>query len=191
MGTSNFNIIDNIIAYLRLNKINKYIKKDSIVLDFGCGNQAYFLKHIKNKIKEGIGLDYDVRTKKILPNIRLVKFKYSNRLPYPNNYFNQVYMLAVLEHLKPNEVDSLFKEFKRVLKINGQVILTTPTQFSKPILEFLAFKLHLISTEEIADHKKYYNKEDIDKIVYKAGFVIEEYKQFQFGLNSYIVLKNK
>jgi len=189
MGTKDFNIIDKTIAFLRLNKITKYLNKNSVVLDFGCGSQAFFLNHIKNKIRKGIGLDYDVEPTKISPNIKLIKYKFVNKLPFPNNYFTEIYLLATLEHINTYQVDILFREFKRVLKKNGQIILTTPTPLSKPFLEFLAFRLHLISKKEIIDHKKYYNKEDIAEIAKNSDLILKKYDTFQFSLNSYTVLK--
>lgn len=188
MGTKDFNLIDKIIAYFRLNKISKYIKSDSVILDFGCGNQAYFLKNVKNKIKNGIGIDYDVRSEVIPTNIKLMKFKFKDKLPFPKNYFTEIFLLAVLEHLELDKVNILFNEFKRVLKNKGRIILTTPTPLSKPLLEFLAFKLHLISKKEIGDHKKYYGKKDIVKIAKKSNLVLKSYSKFQLGLNSYSVL---
>ena len=93
-------------------------------------------------------------------------------------------MLAVLEHLDLILVNPLFSEFKRVLKPNGKIILTSPTPKSKNIMDFLAFKLGIISKLEIGDHKKYYSKKDLEKLSRQNGFVLEEYKTFQFGLNS-------
>ncbi len=56
-------------------------------------------------------------------------------------------MLAVLEHLP---VDTpLLSEAVRVLKRNGYFIVTTPAPAAKPVLEFLSFRLHLVSEESI------------------------------------------
>ena len=50
-------------------------------------------------------------------------------------------MLAVLEHLDhPIEI---VKEIERILKPKGKLILTVPSRNSKPVLEFLAYKLKI------------------------------------------------
>jgi hypothetical protein len=36
--------------------------------------------------------------------------------------------------------------------------MTIPSVYSKPVLEFLAYKLKIISKDEILDHKQYYDK---------------------------------
>ena len=48
--------LEPILTYIRIKKIQKYIKKDAVLLDIGCGNGA-FLQYISNFIEQGIGLD--------------------------------------------------------------------------------------------------------------------------------------
>ncbi|PIP33135.1 hypothetical protein COV53_04545 [Candidatus Gottesmanbacteria bacterium CG11_big_fil_rev_8_21_14_0_20_37_11] len=189
MGTRSFNIIDKIIAYYRLKRIEKYINGDDIILDFGCGHHYLLLKKMKNKIRFGIGLDYEVENKKEGNKIELINYRYTDRLPFEKNYFNKVILMAVIEHFTINNLVKLLNEIKRVLRNGGRVVLTTPTPKSKSLLELLS-RLHIISGEEIADHKKYYAKEDIFIIAKKLGFSIEEYGTFQMGLNSIAVLVN-
>ncbi len=47
-------------------------------------------------------------------------------LPYPNNTFDAVFALHIIEHLTPAEGESFVKELFRVLKPNGIVRLSTP-----------------------------------------------------------------
>ena len=71
--------------------------------------------------------------------------------------------------------------------------MTTPTPISKPLLEFLAFKLHIINEEEIKEHVHYYSRKDIDDLILKLSesykLEIIKYKRFEFGFNSLIVIK--
>ena len=88
MGTKEFNVVDNIISWLRLARVLPYIHSNDSVLDFGCGNQAYLLHHIEGKIKDGIGIDYDVDSQEISSKIRTQKFRFTSQLPNPDNSFN-------------------------------------------------------------------------------------------------------
>lgn len=190
MGTKDFNIFDKLIASLRLSKVKRYINKDDIVMDFGCGAQSYLLNSSKEIIKKGYGVDYDVdesQDEKII----LKKFRFVDKFDFDNNFFNKIYLLAVLEHIPLDIVDVLFKEFGRVLNENGRIVMTTPTPASKPVLEFLALNLKVISSKEILDHKKYYDKSDIYELAERNGFKVEEYNKFQFGLNSVFVFSKK
>lgn len=188
MDTKNFNIVDRLIAEMRLSKVLPYVEKGDVVLDFGCGNQGFFLNYVSPVIKKGVGIDYDVDNK-TNSNLLFKKFIFENRLPFKDESFDKVIMLAVLEHVETNKVDLLFKELKRVLKNNGKIVLTTPTPPSKPILEFLAYKLHIISENEIRDHKKYYCKKDVQKLIERCNLKIISYKLFQFRLNSCIIIQ--
>ncbi len=188
MDTKNFNIVDRLIAKMRLSKVLPHVEKGDVVLDFGCGNQGFFLNYVSPVIKKGVGIDYDVDNK-TNSNLLFKKFIFENRLPFKDESFDKVIMLAVLEHVETNKVELLFKEFKRILKKNGKVILTTPTPLSKPILEFLAYKLRIISECEIRDHKKYYTRNDIKELAEATNFLLDSYKLFQFGLNSSAILE--
>lgn len=190
MNTRNFNVLDKIIAKKRLSVIKNTIKDDSIILDFGCGYSSYLLERYRKNIKLGYGLDYEVKNKKI-GNVSYINFNFQKELPFKDNYFDNIYLLAVLEHIDLKKIDKLFKEFYRILKNNGQIILTTPTPKSKKILEFMAYNLKIISEEEIKDHKKYYNKNDIKILAKNNKLKLINYNLFQLGLNSYVVLEKK
>lgn len=187
VATKDFNIVDSFIAFLRSSRIKKYIRDKDRVLDFGCGSQGYFLKDIKNNISEGVGLDSDVENR-IYENLVFIKFNFKNKLPNDIGKFDKIVMLAVLEHIEINKVDNLMSEFKKVLNDSGQIIMTTPTPMSKPILELLA-STKVINKDEIADHKKYYSKTDITELARQNKLKLVSYKLFQAGLNSEIVFE--
>lgn len=187
MGTKDFNLLDNMIASLRLHKVLSYIEKEDIVLDFGCGHQALFLISVKQRIKKGVGLDYDVE-KTTIDNIELIKYNFTDKLPFKNSSFTKIFLLAVLEHVPTNKIKILFREFNRILKKNGKIVITTPTPESQPLLELLAYKFRIISEVEIRDHKKYYSIDDIKIISVGSKFKIAKYKKFELGLNSLCIL---
>ncbi len=177
--------LDRIIRRLRERKIVRLIPDNSIVCDLGCGS-GKFLYSIAGNIKEGIGIDRDVKSYKI-GNITFIKLDLEKKLKLPSNKFNVVTSLAVLEHL--NKPESLVKEAFRILKKNGLFIATTPSKLSKSILEFLAFKLHLINEEHIKEHKNYFSREDLRRILKKYGFKNIKISYFEFGMNNIIIAK--
>jgi 2-polyprenyl-3-methyl-5-hydroxy-6-metoxy-1,4-benzoquinol methylase len=97
--------------------------------------------------------------------------------------------MAVLEHIPIDKVEALFKEFSRILNKNGKIILTTPTPLSQPLLEFLAYRLHIISEAEVRDHKKYYMRDDILLLSGSSDLKIIGYNTFELGLNSLCILE--
>ncbi|MDH4129126.1 MAG: class I SAM-dependent methyltransferase [Spirochaetota bacterium] len=151
-------LLEPILRKLRIKRIIKHIPKNSVICDVGCGFDGTFLKSISHKISMGIGID-----KKVNPysdyKIRLIQEKMDTKLNVQSQMFDCITLLAVLEHL--DYPSSILEECHRILKPNGVLILTTPTPLSKPLLEFLAFKLKIVSREEIEDHKYYFTGKNL------------------------------
>lgn len=176
--------LEKFLQNLRFRKIFPYVKRGSRVLDIGCGYNGALLSKLSPDISEGVGIDVSVGKKKIAENIKLIS---QNNAKLPRDYFDLVTCLAVVEHLENPKV-ILTKAYKS-LKKNGKLILTTPSLIAKPILEFLAFKLKVISEQEIKDHKKYYSKKEIVDLLFSCGFKQKniEVKYFTFGLNTFVI----
>lgn len=189
MGTKDFNALDLFICRWRSRIVRRFLTPGSTVLDFGCGHQALFLRSVQKDIRSGIGLDYDAAPGRLTANLEIQNFHFKDRFAFADHTFDHVTILAVLEHIQPDQVSVLFREFHRILKEGGSVLLTTPTPAAKPLLEFLAFKLKIISGPEIADHKHYWNRADLLALAARDGFACETYRKFQFGMNSFAVLR--
>ncbi|MDD5109054.1 MAG: class I SAM-dependent methyltransferase [Candidatus Omnitrophica bacterium] len=188
MNTENFNFLDKLTCWFRLSMTAKYIEQNDAVLDLGCGVQHYLLKWGKDKFRVGYGLDYDVEDSQ-KENIHLVNYKFQESLPFKDEFFNKVFLLAVLEHIEETGAGVLFLEFSRILKKKGRVIITIPTLRGKATLELLALKLRILSFEEISDHKHYYSAKEISDLARASGLKVIHSKLFQFGLNSLYVLE--
>lgn len=178
-------LLEPILRRIRISKIRKYIPKSCILCDIGCGFNAKFLLNISDYISKGYGFDKKIDKKRI-DNIYIQNAEISDNIPLEDEYVDCVTLLAVLEHL--NNATKVLSECFRILKFGGVLILTTPSPFSKPILEFLSFKLKIVSPVEIADHKHYYSKKEMVKIWRSRGFKKVETYSFEFGLNNLAVV---
>lgn len=184
-------ILDEIIRYFRWQKAIDFIKvfpQKPVICDIGCGANGEFFNKISNLIKAGFGFDKKVNFYEN-SRIKLKKLDLEmEEIPLKEETIDIVTMMAVLEHLK--EVNHILKEIFRILKPNGNLILTTPSSKAKSILEFLA-KLNLIDKEAILEHKNYYSSEKIKSLLLKTGFQKEniKIKYFEFGFNISTVAK--
>ncbi len=181
--------VDKFFRWLRIRKIKKYVPKDAIVLDIGCGNPPLALFCLRDKIKKGIGIDRQFEGKKWDSKIKTEQLDLDDFLgvSFSDNRPDCILMLAVLEHIQdPLKVLIIIK---RILKDNGLFILTTPTPRAKPVLEFLSFRLGLVSKQEMAEHKHYFSKKEILSILNKFGFSDIKHSFFELGFNQIVVAR--
>jgi 2-polyprenyl-3-methyl-5-hydroxy-6-metoxy-1,4-benzoquinol methylase len=154
------------------------------LLDIGCGWEARLLLDMEPYIASGVGIDFKapfIQTEKLTTMCA----RLNGTLPFADNSFDVVSMLAVLEHLECPE--SMLREICRVLRPNGFLVGTAPSNIAKPVLEFLSYRLGIVNEDEIRDHKQYYNRNSIVALLTKAGFTDIEHRYFQFGMNNYFV----
>lgn len=171
-------ILEYLLSYVRFSKAYKFIDNNAVIADIGCGYRGNLLANLSKKIKVGVGYDISVNTKGLPKNIRLVKTDINRIIDTKKNYFDNITALAVLEHVENPEI--FLKKIKIMLKKGGKVILTTPHKSGKVILETLS-KIGLISSDEIDDHKNYFDKKSLSKLFRKSGFKIVKVEQFGLG----------
>jgi len=174
-------IFEKPIQRIRFRRVSKEIKPNSIVCDLGCGYNANFLFSIKNKIQKGVGIDFSVNKKLTTKKIKLVEQNLERSVPKNIGEFNFIFSLAVLEHLENPNV--LISSAYNLLKPGGKIVLTTPHKKSKGVLEFLAYRLNLISKTEISDHKHYYDQNSLMGLLKKHRFKNIKVSTFGLGLN--------
>ena len=169
--------------------ISKKVPKDK-VLDIGCGSYPYFLT--TTNFKKKYGIDYSVKTTFVNnPNIILKKTNVElSRLPFENNFFNAITMLAVFEHINRERLEFVLTEIKRVLKKDGIFIITTPSPWSDVLLHLMG-KFNLISSVEIHDHKHHLSQKAIVSSLIEARFRHKNIKKgfFEVDFNMWFVAK--
>lgn len=107
------------------------LPKGSKILDVGCGTA-----HLTNWIKEK-GFDvYGIEPSNVMYNYAKsnfpeieIKQAISSEIPYPDNYFDLIVAFEVLRYLDKTENRKTFKEFHRVLKIDGKFFITQVNLF--------------------------------------------------------------
>jgi len=178
--------LEPILRRMRIGKVLPILRRfpECKLLDVGCGWEAKFLKSVESYIASGVGIDFKAPSLESA-NLRTISVTLDDKLPFEDNSFDVVSLMAVLEHLeKPLDI---LREIHRVLKNGGVLIGTVPSKAAKPVLEFLSYKLRIVSEAEIRDHKRYFNKKDLLEIFAEAGFKNVEHKYFQFGMNNFFV----
>jgi ubiquinone/menaquinone biosynthesis C-methylase UbiE len=94
------------LTFLNLNDLYKKIYG----LDLSCN-----VAEVK-QVFAPLGIHPDLRNGNVLD------------MPYPEDQFDTVLLISILEHLKPAELDRALSEIKRVLKPGGQVVYGVPVE---------------------------------------------------------------
>lgn len=171
--------------YLR-QYFNKYFTKDSVILHAGCGG---------GQVEEGfdesitiIGMDisrnaltlyhsYHDRSSLILGDITSIGIK--------SGTIDGIYNLGVMEHFNEDQIHAILREFHRVLKKNGVIVVFWPPKFGLTVIVLTAghFLLNSVLRKNVQLHPPepslIKSKTHIEQIVKKAGFNL---KETNFGL---------
>lgn len=101
------------------------------VLDFGAGTGANCTL-CKPEYYFGIDADSNrIEYAKRLYNQYRFETIMGNELPAEKNSFDYILIVAVLHHIHPDMVYDYIKEFKRVLKPEGKIVVLEPCLFEK------------------------------------------------------------
>lgn len=117
-------------------------------------------------------------------NIVLADLEYP-KLPFKNKSIETILFMDVIEHLA-EPVDNLMLELNRIIKNNGNIILTTPNRCRLPlkISNFFLKKTEIFNSTNTMHHKKEYTKNELENLVKNNGFNIY-YSKLSKCLDSY------
>jgi SAM-dependent methyltransferase len=180
--------LDRFIAHCRFRAVLPHIKEESVVCDVGCGLDGAFLTFAGSRIARGVGIDDQAETgrKTKWPVIRADIYK---GLPFADGEFDQVVMLAVLEHLTRPEI--VLKEVNRILRPGGSLVMTWPEGLVDPILEIL-HRAGMVSNEmESDEHQKRIPLPELLQMLSGVGYQRFFHERFEFGLNNLLVAEKQ
>jgi SAM-dependent methyltransferase len=113
-------LLEKIIDIFRDEKTGK-------VLDLGCGDGDY-AKGLKELGFEVIASDVDEKRFKYSEQVDFKCCDITQRLPFPDNCFDYVLLLEVIEHLR--NPYAVVPEINRIIKEGGFLIISTPNVLS-------------------------------------------------------------
>ncbi len=186
--------LEEFLARQRSRQANSLIPesaRNGRVLDIGCGSHPLFL--LNTSFAERYGLDRVPPDDFNEQGITLIHHDIeTKRLPFEDDFFDVVTMLAVFEHLETPVLRSILREIRRVLRPGGSYVMTTPAHWTGRILQLIA-RLKLVSNVEIHEHKGTYSHQQIASFLAAAGFdpSLTRYGSFEGGLNLWAVARTR
>jgi SAM-dependent methyltransferase len=152
----------------RLSQVLPYVH--GVLLDIGCG-----YNNLVRRYGRGVGVDVYP-----WPGVDVLVDDCS-RLPFSQNTFDTVTIVATLNHI-PNR-DAVMLEVRRVLKYDGHLVVT----MIGPIIGWLA---HIVFRQDerlrggmVDGELKGMTDGHVLSLLYGAGFDVKLRKRFELGLN--------
>jgi SAM-dependent methyltransferase len=143
------------------------------LLDIGCGSNTVARTHGQGSLGVDVHQWGDVDL--VVPD--------TARLPYDNESFDTVSILAALNHI-PNRRDVL-KEAFRLLRPGGRIILTMIPPTISRVWHFLRRPWDADQTERGMKEGEVWGLTPaaVRKLLTDAGFVVRDEKRFMLGIN--------
>ena len=158
------------------------LKEGEKILDVGCGD-GHFSQYIQGKFKEIHGAEIAEEAAHIAQrrSMFVSLLDINESLPYKDKTFSAVSCLDVIEHLF--DPVSVLKEICRVLRPNGQLVLTTPNiRYFRNLYKLICRGVfpHTSSDTFIwgGGHLHYFTRKDLSVLLKMAGF-----KKIDFYIN--------
>jgi len=170
----------NYINYDKLNPsklfkgVKFFIRKQNIrgrILDIGCAF-GFLLKEVSQNFDELYGFDISEfaveKAKKIIPNANLKIVDLEKSLPYPDNFFDCITALDVLEHTENFEKN--FEKIVKKLKKGGYLIISTPiNEWPRKIFGFL---------DKDKTHISVLREDELNKIIKKNRLSVADKRYY-------------
>lgn len=180
-----------LIQEIRMKQILPFLKGNSSFLDIGS-SLGEVIRYLPVK-SYYVGIEgnhqFYFNAKKRYPNKNFINTyltKENVNLLNINKKVDCIIALAVVEHM--NNPVEIISALKRYLKKNGRIIITSPSKKARLILK-IGSKIGLFM-KEMDEHKNHFTKKELKNLVKSAGYNIEHYHSFEFGLNHFMVIRN-
>lgn len=177
--------LDRYLQRARIAKAQRFVRKGDVVLDIGCADGAMFEKW-RGFIKYGYGIEPELRNKIETDFYTLLPGPFPEALP-PGVNCNAITMLAVLEHIQPEEQVLLPGRAHALLNEGGRVIITVPSPRVDDILDVL-MRLHVIDGMEAEEHYGF-EPAETERLFTAPLFRLLHKESFQLGLNNLFVFE--
>jgi 2-polyprenyl-3-methyl-5-hydroxy-6-metoxy-1,4-benzoquinol methylase len=140
-------------------------------LDFGAGTGVLIDALLASDLNVTLtGADLLTRPASMPAQVRWIQADLNEPLPLPDGRFDAITAIEVIEHLENPR--AVFREFHRLLRPRGALLVTTPNQESLRALTSLLIRGHFV---EFLDgsypaHITALVRKDLDRIAVETGF---------------------
>jgi SAM-dependent methyltransferase len=145
--------------------IQRHVSPGKRLLDAGCGRYLEFSRELAGDVQV-VGIDLETRLDTLNRQSPYGVRGDLERLPFPSDYFDLVISRSVIEHLP--DPPAVFREFHRVLKPGGKVILSTPNRWDyvSVVASITPYSWHRKMVSRVVDGV---DEDDVYPTLYRAN----------------------
>jgi 2-polyprenyl-3-methyl-5-hydroxy-6-metoxy-1,4-benzoquinol methylase len=174
---------DRLLQRWRIRKALPWITPGSRVLDVGCADGA-LVRLGGGRIESAVGIDpaattgtdgsYESRTGTFPAAVR------------SDETFDTIVMLAVVEHVPADELETWAAACARLLRRDGRLVITVPSPTVDHLLHW-GMRLHVLAGMD-AHHHHGFIPDDVPRI-FGSALTLLHRSRFQLGLNNLFVFR--
>jgi SAM-dependent methyltransferase len=177
-------LVDRFLQNWRIDKARRYIPSGARVLDIGCADGA--LADRTPGLAEYVGIDPALESLPPRPNRSYIRGIFPQALE-DSRPFDAITMLAVLEHVPPDQQTPLAENCAAYLKEGGRLIISVPSPLVDHILDGLKL-LRVIDGMAVEEHYGY-EVGQTPALFNVGGLSLLKWEKFQLGLNNLFVFQ--
>ncbi len=179
--------IDRLLQRWRIDKAVPYVPQGARVLDIGCGDGRLF-RTLDSRIRDGIGIEPLLAGPRHAGRWRLLPGRFPERVP-PGEKFDAITFIAVLEHFPAELLEECGRICHDLLRPEGVVIVTIPSQAVDGILRVLR-RLRLVEAETLEEHHCF-DPGRTEEVFSVPNYRLIRKERFQLGLNNLYIFQRK
>lgn len=179
--------VDRLLQFWRFYKVKPHVATGATVLDVGCADASLY--HNIPGIKRYVGIDSCANQIQTEENFQIIQGSFPNDLPSNLGSFDNVIMLAILEHIPESDYQSMARRCFDLLKPGGRLLITVPEPMVDNILHLLQ-RLRLIDGYDLGLEEHHaFDTQQVPRIFSQVGFHEHTRSKFQLGLNNLFVFE--
>ena len=176
--------MDRYLQKWRIRQAMRELPPGARLLDIGTYDGTLF----RLTGARGVGIDPELAAVPSIPGVTMVKGLFPEDLPeLPDESFDAVTALAVIEHVPEDELPSWAETIARLVVPSGPLIMTVPAPTVDKILHVL-MRLHLVAGMEAHQHHGF-QPSNLDHIFTAPLWQRAKHRTFQLGLNHLYVFE--
>jgi SAM-dependent methyltransferase len=177
--------LDRLLQGWRIRKASAHIPAGSRLLDVGCGDGALF-RCLGSRLREGLGVDPALKRRYEWDRFRLEPGTLRG-LSRDVGLFDVITLLAVLEHVVEEHLETFAAGCAGMLRPGGRLIVTVHSPRVDVILAGLR-RLGLVEGIRLEEHYGF-DPGRTRALCEEAGLELRRHGRFQMGLNHLFVFE--